>query len=91
MTFDAEVAYRLDPSVALRDEPFGGLAYHYGSRRLTFLRSLLLVRVVRSLPEHPSAAAAVDAAVPAGRRPAFLRALAALAESRFLVPAADRG
>ena len=27
----------LDPQVALRPEPFGALAYHYGNRRLVFL------------------------------------------------------
>lgn len=73
--------------MALRPEPFGALAYHYGSRRLTFLRSPLLVEVVRTLSEHPSAQAAVEAAVPAVRRPAILQALGQLAGSRFIVPA----
>jgi putative mycofactocin binding protein MftB len=77
--------YELDPQVALRPEPFGALAYHYGSRRLTFLRSPLLVEVVRALPDHASVAAALDAMVPASRRPAFLRAIASLADSRFIV------
>ncbi|MCY7299756.1 MAG: mycofactocin biosynthesis chaperone MftB, partial [Ilumatobacteraceae bacterium] len=31
------VALALHPQVALRPEPFGALAYHYGNRRLVFL------------------------------------------------------
>jgi putative mycofactocin binding protein MftB len=85
--FDPSVAWRLDPLVALRDEPFGALAYHYGNRRLSFLRSPELVEVLRRLPQHPSAAAAVDAVVPAAGRDRHLRALAALARSEMLVPA----
>jgi mycofactocin biosynthesis protein MftB len=69
--------------VALRPEPFGALAYHFGSRRLTFLRSLLLVDVVRSLESYPSADAAL-AVVGEAERPAYRRALAALAGSGFL-------
>jgi putative mycofactocin binding protein MftB len=86
-TFEPSARYALDPQVALRPEPFGALAYHYGSRRLTFLRSPLLVDVVRSLPDHASVRAAVDAQVPRERRAGFLRAIASLADSRFIVPA----
>ena len=39
----------LDPQVALRPEPFGALAYHYGNRRLVFLRHPDMLRVVRRL------------------------------------------
>ena len=39
-------AWRLSPSVALRPEPFGALAYHFGNRKLTFLKRPELVRVV---------------------------------------------
>ena len=35
--------------VALRPEPFGALAYHYGNRRLNFLRAKELVTLVESL------------------------------------------
>ena len=37
----------LDPQVALRPEPFGALAYHYGNRRLVFLKHPDVVSVVR--------------------------------------------
>ena len=82
--FDPAVRYRLDPDVALRPEPFGALAYHYGSRRLTFLRSALLAQVVRDLEHHDSVEAALDASVPEAERPAYRRALASLADSRFI-------
>jgi putative mycofactocin binding protein MftB len=82
--FDPAAHYGLDPDVALRPEPFGALAYHYGSRRLTFLRSVLLADLVRDLDRHPSVDAAVTASVPERERPAYRRALASLAESRFI-------
>ncbi len=77
--------YELDPDVALRPEAFGALAYHYGTRRLTFLRSPLLADVVRRLGEHDSVEAALEG-VPDGSRPALRRALGALAESHFIRP-----
>lgn len=40
---------RLSPKVALRPEPFGALAYHFGNRKLTFLKRPELVEVVRRL------------------------------------------
>jgi putative mycofactocin binding protein MftB len=71
----------LHPQVALRDESFGALAYHYGNRRLIFLRSRTLVRLVQSLEGFPSAGAALEAGVEPDRRPAYERALAHLAAS----------
>jgi putative mycofactocin binding protein MftB len=83
--FDPRARYELDPQVALRPEPFGALAYHYGSRRLTFLRSQRLAALVRDLGSYPSADDAVDAAgVADAERPAYRRALACLADSRFI-------
>jgi putative mycofactocin binding protein MftB len=84
-SFDPDIPYRLDDRVALRPEPFGALAYHYGSRRLTFLRSPLLADLVRDLDRHESVTAAIDARVPEAERPAYQRALARLADSRFIV------
>lgn len=40
---------RLSPSVSLRAEPFGALAYHFGNRRLTFVKRPELVDVVNAL------------------------------------------
>lgn len=82
--WDPQARYRLAADVALRPEPFGALAYNYGSRRLTFLRSQLLVDLVDELGEHSSVEAALRAIVPEVERPAYRRALAALADSRFI-------
>lgn len=58
-TFDPTRPHRLSPEVALRPEAFGALAYHYGNRRLVFLKSQGLVDLVRSLATHPSPAVAI--------------------------------
>jgi putative mycofactocin binding protein MftB len=76
---DLDAPYELDPAVALRPEPFGALAYHFGNRRLTFLRSPDIVEVVRSLSDHASAAEALRAAgIESTRWPSFRRALDSL-------------
>ena len=73
--------------MALRPEPFGALAYHYGNRRLTFLRSPELVSLVRDLGEHPSLEDALAASgIDAKRWPTYRKALASLAEGDLLRP-----
>ena len=85
VAFDLDRAYRLSPAATLRPEPFGALAYHFGNRRLSFLKSRQLVTVVRLLDSHDSAADALDAAgVPAEQRARYAAALAALAESEVI-------
>ena len=42
--------------MALRPEPFGALAYHFGNRKLTFLKRPELVAVVRALGDQPDVA-----------------------------------
>ena len=80
--FDPARPYRCSPSVALRPEPFGALVYHFGTRRLAFLKTPQLVTVVSVLAEHPDVHSALDAAgVESAQRPAYLRALAGLAEN----------
>jgi putative mycofactocin binding protein MftB len=78
--FDPERAFRCSPQVSLRPEPFGALVYHFGTRRLSFLKTPELFRVVSGLAEHPTVHAAIDAAgVEPAQRPAYLKALAGLA------------
>jgi putative mycofactocin binding protein MftB len=85
--FDPALPWRRARSVALRPEPFGALAYHFGNRKLSFLKSRTLVAVVEQLAGHPSAAAALDACgVPDAERAAYVRALADLARSQMIEP-----
>ena len=85
VAFDLRRAYRLNPAATLRPEPFGALAYHFGNRRLSFLKSRQLVSVVRLLSSHESAASALEAAdVPVQHWDRYAAALAALAESEVI-------
>jgi mycofactocin biosynthesis protein MftB len=85
--FDADLAWRRARSVALRPEPFGALVYHFGNRKLSFLKSKQLVSVVDTLADHPSALAAIEASgVPEAQRPAYVKALADLARSQMIEP-----
>jgi putative mycofactocin binding protein MftB len=85
VAFDLNRPYRLSPSVALRPEPFGALAYHFGNRRLTFLKTPLMVEVVRLLDAHNSVAEALSAAgVPATQHARYAAALSALADSEVI-------
>jgi len=78
--FDPGRPFRCSPDVALRPEPFGALVYHFGTRRLSFLKTPQLVDVVSGLERHPSVHASIEAAgVEESQRPAYLRALAGLA------------
>jgi putative mycofactocin binding protein MftB len=83
-TFDPTQRWRLHPQVALRDESFGALAYHYGTRRLLFLKSPQLVILVSSLDQFESASDAVAALVPEAERSTYTRALARLAASEVI-------
>ena len=83
--FDPTAAWELDPRVAIRPEPFGALAYHYGNRRLTFLRAPELVDLVRDLGRYESVDAALASSpIAASRWPTFRTALASLAGSEMI-------
>jgi putative mycofactocin binding protein MftB len=83
--FGLDRPWCLDERVAIRPEPFGALLYHFGTRRLTFLKDPMVLTVVRTLAEHPSARSACESAgVTAQALPAYERALATLASSRMI-------
>jgi mycofactocin biosynthesis protein MftB len=83
--FDLDAAWRLHPQVSVRPERFGALLYHFGTRRLSFLKSPALLTVVRSLASQPSARAACQAAgLGEADLPAYTRALATLAAGRMI-------
>jgi putative mycofactocin binding protein MftB len=84
VAFDATAPWQLNDQVSLRDESFGALAYHHGTRRLVFLKSRELVDVVRRLAEFDSADAALEALVPEDQRGRYLTALTSLARSEVL-------
>jgi putative mycofactocin binding protein MftB len=85
------VALALHPQVALRPEPFGALAYHYGNRRLVFLKHPDMVTVARALGDHASFADALTAAgVAEARWPSFIAAFQSLQESHVIIVRHDQ-
>ena len=85
IAFDPALPWRKARSVALRPEPFGALVYHFGNRKLSFLKSKPLVAVVEALADHPSAAATLVACgVPEAQWPQYVKALADLARSQMI-------
>jgi putative mycofactocin binding protein MftB len=85
VVFDPSLPWQKTRSVALRPEPFGALVYHFGNRKLSFLKSKPLVAVVESLADHPNAAATLLACgIPEGQWPTYVRALADLAHSQMI-------
>ncbi|HEX6393901.1 MAG TPA: mycofactocin biosynthesis chaperone MftB [Acidimicrobiales bacterium] len=83
--FDLDHPWRLDNQVAVRPEPFGGLLYHFGTRRLSFVKDTTALAVLQCMGEHPSARSACRAVgVADGALPAYEQALASLAASKFI-------
>jgi mycofactocin biosynthesis protein MftB len=83
--FDLDRPWRLDERVAVRPEPFGALLYHFGNRRLSFLKDPTVLTVVRTLADHDSARAACESAgITTTALPAYRRALATLARSDMI-------
>ncbi|MCD0453278.1 mycofactocin biosynthesis chaperone MftB [Actinocorallia sp. API 0066] len=83
---DLDRAWDLHPQVSVRPEPFGALLYHFGTRKLSFLKDRVLLEVVRALKDAPSARAACAAAgVPDSDLARYGAALGALAGSAMVV------
>ena len=84
-TFDLDRPFALHEQVALRPEPFGALAYHFGTRRLSFLKSRKLLAVVQDLGRQPTCREACRAAgVDDSELSSYARALETLASSGML-------
>ena len=87
-----DTAWGISPQVALRPESFGAVAYHFGNRRLTFLKHPSLVAAVRELAKCDCVDDALDAAgVPGEQRTAYLAALQNLADGDMIRPRGEAG
>ncbi|MFD5496872.1 mycofactocin biosynthesis chaperone MftB [Streptomyces sp. NPDC001812] len=85
-TSNLDRAWDLHPQVSVRPEPFGALLYHFGTRKLTFLKDRGLLAVVQALATAPTARAACSAAgVDDEDLPRYGQALAALTRSSMVV------
>lgn len=85
-TLDLDRGWDLHPKVSVRPEPFGALLYHFGTRRLSFLKDRTLLAVVESLSEAPTArAACATAGVSEAELPRYQRALETLARSSMVI------
>ena len=77
--------WRLSSSVSLRPEPFGALVYDFSTRRLSFLKTLRLLDVVRRLDGATEVEAAMHAAgVDDAEWPGYVQALDGLAAAGVL-------
>ena len=86
MAFDPDRGWRLHHQVAVRPEQFGALLYHFGTRKLSFLKNRTIVAVVNSLDEHPDIRSACRAAgIDDDAQDPYLHALGVLVKSNMLV------
>lgn len=86
LDLDLDRAWDLHPQVSVRPEPFGALLYHFGTRRLSFLKDRRLLAVVQALADASTARAACRTAGLAEHElPRYARALAVLVRSSMVV------
>jgi mycofactocin biosynthesis protein MftB len=84
--FDLDSAWALHSQVSIRPERFGALLYHFGTRRLSFLKHPTLLAVVQGLAAADTArAACLQAGVPEPQLASYRQALATLAGSQMIV------
>jgi putative mycofactocin binding protein MftB len=83
-TLDESTRWRLSDQVSLRDETFGALAYHHGTRRLVFLKSRDLVELVRRVGDFETLGAALDELIASDQRARYVTALTSLHASGLL-------
>ena len=78
-----EQCLSLHPQVSVRPEPFGALLYHFGTRRLSFLKDRRLLDVVQRLDGSTSIEDALFD-VPAVEQDGFRKALGTLEKTGML-------
>jgi putative mycofactocin binding protein MftB len=84
--FDPSLGWRLHPQVAVRPEPFGALLYHFGTRKLSFLKNRTILAVIESLDDHADVSSALAAAgVEHDQEAPYLHALSVLVTSNMVV------
>ncbi len=76
-------AWDVSPRVSVRPESFGALLYHFGTRRLSFLKDRRLLDVVTKLDGSTSIDDALTD-VPPSDQPAFRQALSTLERTGML-------
>lgn len=85
MTVTLDSACELHPQVAIRPEPFGALAYHYGNRKLIFLKHPDVVAVLQDVAAHDTLADTLVAHHVAPERwNSFVSALSSLETSEII-------
>jgi mycofactocin biosynthesis protein MftB len=86
VVFDPDRGWRLHQQVSVRPEPFGALLYHFGTRKLSFLKNTTIVEVVNSLADHPDARSAMRAVgIDDAQQGPYVHALSVLVVSKMLV------
>lgn len=76
---------RLHPQVSVRPEPFGALLYHFGNRKLTFIKDPTLFQLVESLGDGKDVTDAMnEAGIAESDRDIIVRSLTALVASDML-------
>jgi putative mycofactocin binding protein MftB len=80
-------SWELSPSVAIRPEPFGALAYNFDNRRLTFLKRPELVALVKDLGAHRTVREALTHhGIPADLWNVYIETLRSLGSAELLIP-----
>jgi mycofactocin biosynthesis protein MftB len=83
---ELDAAWDLHPQVSVRPEPFGALLYHFGTRKLSFLKDRTLLAAVQSLADSSSVGEAfASAGIVGDDVPRYQTALGTLAASSMVI------